>query len=277
MPARRLSVADIARLKTQGTPIVALTAYSAPMAALLDPYVDILLVGDSLGMVVYGLESTLPVTLDMMMAHGRAVVSASARALVVVDMPFGSYQASPAEAFVACARVLKETGAQAVKLEGGVEMGDTIAFLVKRGIPVMAHIALTPQHVHRFGGYGYRGRTPEERSVIREDAASVEAAGAFAVVLEGLEEELARDITLSSRIATIGIGASPACDGQVLVVDDMLGLSARTARFVRRYADLNGLIKQAAEAYAQDVRSRRFPEPMHCYGVRNANSSEGAL
>lgn len=246
-------------------PIVALTAYTAPMAKRLDEIVDLILVGDSLGMVLYGMESTLGVGLDLMIAHGRAVSAAAKRALVVVDMPFGCYQASPQEAFNAAARVMAETGCGAVKLEGGKVMAETVAFLVARGIPVLGHVGLTPQSVNSLGGYGTRGRAAAEAEAIADDAAAVAEAGAFAVVLEGVTEPLAREITEKLPVPTIGIGASPACDGQVLVTEDILGLfSDFTPRFVRRYADLGPDISRAVAAYAEDVQARRFPGPEHC-------------
>ena len=263
-PIKRKTVVDIRELKGQ-TPIVALTAYTAPIAKLLDDHVDILLVGDSLGMVLYGLDSTLPVTLEMMILHGAAVVRSSRIGCVVVDMPFGSYQSSPAAAYDACARVTKETGCQAVKIEGGIEMAETIAFLTARGIPVMAHVALMPQHVNTMGGYRYRGRTKEERRDILNDALSVQKSGAFAVVLEGIEESLAREITKKLAIPTIGIGASPQCDGQVLVVDDMLGFTSMPPRFVKRYADAAKMVSEAVSAYAKEVRARKFPALNHCF------------
>lgn len=255
---KRHSILDI-RSRKGKEPVVALTAYTAPMARLLDPHVDILLVGDSLGMVVYGLESTLPVTLDMMIAHGRAVVRASSKALVVIDMPFGSYQASKEQAFLAAARVLAETGAAAVKIEGGREMADTIRFLVERGVAVMAHVGLMPQHVNAQGGYRYRGRDDKEAKRILENALAVEEAGAFAVVIEGVREDVARGITGKLAIPTIGIGASPACDGQVLVTEDLLGLSGYAPSFVKQYADAGAVIGKAVKTYAREVRSRIFP------------------
>lgn len=261
---RRRSVSDICALK-RATPVVVLTAYTASMARLLDPHVDILLVGDSLGMVLYGLDSTLPVSLEMMIAHGAAVVRSSAKACVVVDMPFGSYQASPEAAFASCCRVMKETGCQAVKLEGGVEMAETIAFLTARGIPVMGHVALTPQHVHVFGSYRYRGRTEQDRAKILADAKAVANAGAFSVVLEALEESLAREITDAIPIPTIGIGASVACDGQVLVTEDMLALTPSQPKFVKAYGTLAVNVDVAVSAYAQDVRARVFPTLAQCY------------
>jgi 3-methyl-2-oxobutanoate hydroxymethyltransferase len=261
---RRNTIRDIKAHKG-GVPVVALTAYDAPMARLLDPHCDLFIVGDSLGMVLYGMDSTLPVTLEMMIAHGKAVVKASQKACVVVDMPFGSYQASYAAAFNASARVLKQTGCQAVKIEGGEAMGDTIAFLSARGVPVMGHIALTPQYVNALGGYRYQGRNDAEREALLRDAHAVENAGAFAVVLEGVEESLAREITQTLSIPTIGIGASPGCDGQVLVTHDMLGLTPVQPKFVKQYGDAASIMSAAAEAYAKDVRARTFPTLAQCY------------
>jgi 3-methyl-2-oxobutanoate hydroxymethyltransferase len=259
------------RARKGGEPIVCLTAYTAPVARLLDPHVDILLVGDSLGMVVYGLDSTLPVTLDMMIAHGAAVVRASERACVVVDLPFGSYQESKEAAFRASARVMAETGAQAVKLEGGLEMAETVAFLTARGIPVMGHVGLTPQSVNTLGGYKAVGRDAEAAERIAADARAITEAGAFTLVIEGTMEALARRITEEVAIPTIGIGGSPACDGQVLVTDDMLGLfGAFQPKFVKRYANLGEAVSEAAATYAAEVRSRSFPGPEHCFGVKKA-------
>lgn len=259
------------RARKGGEPIVCLTAYTAPVARLLDPHVDILLVGDSLGMVVYGLDSTLPVTLDMMIAHGAAVVRASERACVVVDLPFGSYQESKEAAFRASARVMAETGAQAVKLEGGLEMAETVAFLTARGIPVMGHVGLTPQSVNTLGGYKAVGRDAEAAERIAADARAIAEAGAFTLVIEGTMEQLARRITEEVTIPTIGIGGSPACDGQVLVTDDMLGLfGAFQPKFVKRYANLGETVSEAAATYAAEVRSRAFPGPEHCFGMKKA-------
>ena len=238
------------------------------MAQLLDPHCDLLLVGDSLGQVIYGLPSTLPVTLDMMCAHGAAVVRGSYHSVVVVDMPFGSYEASPEQAFASAARVMAETGCAAVKMEGGRAMADTIAFLSARGIPVMAHVGLTPQAVNTLGGYGARGRSQEEHARILDDAQAVAAAGAFAVVVEGVLEPLAVAVTHSVDIPVIGIGASAQCDGQVLVAEDMLGLFERTARFVKRYGAMADQVTEAAAAYADDVRARRFPTPAQTYQPR---------
>ena len=248
-----------------GEPLVVLTAYTARMAELLDPHCDMLLVGDSLGMVIYGLPSTLPVTLDMMCAHGAAVMRGSASALVAVDMPFGSYETSPEQAFASAARVLKETGCAAVKIEGGEAMAETVAFLLARGIPVIGHVGLTPQAVNVLGGYGARGRSETEAGKIMADARAVADAGCFAMVLEGVMEGLAAEITRAVVCPTIGIGASSSCDGQVLVTDDMLGMFERTPRFVRRYGDLGPRISVAAAAYASDVRSRAFPGEAEIY------------
>ncbi len=262
---KRLSVTDIRSRKGQ-EPLVVLTCYTAPMARILDPHVDILLVGDSLGMVLYGMESTLPVSLDMMIAHGRAVVKSSSRALVVIDMPFGSYQQSKEQAFASCARVMAETGAQAVKLEGGAEMAETIRFLVERGIPVMGHVGLMPQHVHVLGGYRYRGRNDEEAKLILANALAVEKAGAFSMVFEGMREKVARDISAKLSVPTIGIGASPACDGQVLVTEDMLGLSgAYVPSFVKQFCNTAAVIEKAVKAYGSEVRARKFPGPDHYF------------
>ena len=262
---RRISVPEL-RARKGGEPIVCLTAYTTPMAKRLDRHVDLLLVGDSLGMVLYGFDTTLPVTLDMMIAHGAAVRRGSEHACLVVDMPFGSYQESPAAAFRSAARIMAETGCSAVKLEGGREMAETITHLTSRGIPVMAHIGLMPQSVHSVGGYRARGRDQAQASEIIADAEAVSEAGAFALVIEGTVEPLARSITKRIAIPTIGIGASPACDGQVLVVDDMIGMfSDFTPKFVQRYAEIGERIDEAAAAYAADVRARRFPGPEHCF------------
>ena len=263
-PLRRLTVPAIARRKG-GEPIVMLTAYTARMAQLLDRHCDMLLVGDSLGQVIYGLDTTVKVTLEMMIAHGAAVVRGSYHSVVVVDMPFGSYEASPEQAFVNAARVMKETGAAAVKLEGGTAMAETIAFLARRGIPVVGHVGLTPQAVNTLGGYGARGRSEAEAAAILADAVAVADAGAFALVVEGVVEPLGRAITLGVKCPTIGIGASLACDGQVLVVDDMLGMFERVPRFVERFDDLAVRIDSAAAAYAAAVRERRFPTEKHLY------------
>jgi 3-methyl-2-oxobutanoate hydroxymethyltransferase len=262
--AKPRTVPDLRRMK--GTPQVWLTAYTTPMAKLLDPHCDVLLVGDSLGMVLYGLPSTLAVSLDMMIAHGAAVVRGAKQACVVVDMPFGSYQASPEQAFTNAARVLAETGCQAVKLEGGAEMAETIRFLTQRGVPVCGHVGLMPQQVNVAGGFRATGRTNDEAARVTADAEAVAAAGAFAVVLEGTLEPVAAAITAQIDIPTVGIGASAQCDGQVLVIDDVLGtFNDFTPRFVKRYASLGEDISRAVAAYAADVRGRVFPGAEHVF------------
>ena len=264
---RRMTVPGL-RERKGGEPIVALTAYTAPQARILDPHVDVLLVGDSLGMVVYGLESTLGVTLEMMIAHGAAVVRASREACVIVDLPFASYQESPAQAYRNAARVMAETGCAGVKLEGGVALAPTVEFLAARSIPVMGHVGLMPQSVHAYGGFRVQGRGEADGRAIVADARAVADAGAFSIVVEGVIEPVAREITDLVPVPTIGIGASPGCDGQVLVTEDMCGLFAEfTPRFVRRYAELGEALGEAAAAYAEDVRARRFPGPEHCFGV----------
>jgi 3-methyl-2-oxobutanoate hydroxymethyltransferase len=263
----RITVPDLTARKG-GEPIVCLTAYTTSMARRLDPHVDLMLVGDSLGMVVYGFDSTLQVTLDMMIAHGAAVRRGSRRACLVVDLPFGSYQESPAAAFRSAARVMAETGCSAVKLEGGVEMAETVAFLTRRGIPVMGHVGLTPQSVNRLRGYRARGRDAAEASAIKADAEAIGEAGAFNIVLEGVVEPLAREIVAAVATPIIGIGASPACDGQVLVIDDLIGLFGDfKPKFVKRYAELGAEVEKAVAAYAADVRARRFPAPENLFGV----------
>ena len=262
---RALTPPDIASRKGRA-PLVCLTAYTTPMARLVDAHCDIALVGDSVGMVLHGLPSTLGVTLEMMILHGKAVRRGLARALMVVDMPFGSYEESPEQAFRNAARVMAETGCAAVKLEGGESMAATIGFLAARGVPVMAHVGLTPQAVNTFGGYRVQGRGGDAERAMRDAAAAAEA-GAFAVVLEKVPEALARRITAEIAIPTIGIGASAACDGQVLVVDDMLGMfTSFRPKFVKRFAELGELAEAAIAAYARDVRERRFPGAEHVFG-----------
>ena len=264
--AHRTSVRDIVKRKG-GAPIVCLTAYTAPVAKILDRHVDLLLVGDSLGMVIYGMDNTQGVSVDMMVAHGTAVVRATARACVVVDLPFGSYESAPAAAFETASRVLAETGCAAVKFEGGVVMAETVRFLVERGVPVMGHVGLQPQSVKAAGGFRVHGRTEEEAARIRADAHAIADAGAFSIVLENVVETLGRSLTAEIDVPTIGIGASPACDGQILVTDDMVGgFTDFTPRFVKRYADVAGEIDRAAEAFAREVVARRFPAPEHCAG-----------
>ncbi|MFJ3050056.1 3-methyl-2-oxobutanoate hydroxymethyltransferase [Pseudomonas nitroreducens] len=266
-PQQRLSTQEIRQRREPGS-LVVLTAYSAPMARLLDPHVDVLLVGDSLGMVLYGLPDTLAVSLETMIAHGAAVARGSQRACVVVDLPFASYQASPQQAFLAAARVLAEGGAQAVKLEGGAEMAETIAFLVERGIPVMAHIGLMPQKVNALGGFKVQGKEEAGAARVLRDAEAVASAGAFSVVLEGVLEPLARQVCERLEIPVIGIGASPACAGQVLVSEDMLGLSGeQIPRFAQQYVRVDELISAAAQRFAREVRERQFPQARHCFGM----------
>ena len=272
---QRLSITRI-KSRKGGEKLVCLTAYTASVARLLDEQVDLLLVGDSLAMVVYGFDSTLPVTLDMMIAHGAAVVRATHHATVVVDLPFGSYQASSEQAFRAAARVMAETGCNAVKLEGGEEMAETVAFLVQRGIPVMGHVGLTPQAVNQLGGYRSRGHEADERGKILADGIAIARAGAFSVVVEGVNEALARELTAEVAVPTIGIGASAACDGQILVTDDMLGLFAEfTPKFVKRYRSLGNDIRAAAHDYADDVRSGRFPTAEHTYAAPAKRAKAG--
>ena len=267
-PMKRLTIPAIRRAKGK-IPLVMLTAYTVRTAQLLDPHCDLLLVGDSLGQVVYGLPSTVPVTLEMMAAHGAAVVRGSYHAVVVIDMPFGSYEASPEKAFESAAWLLKQTGAAGVKLEGGEAMAPTVRFLGERGIPVMGHVGLTPQAVNALGGYGARGRTPEEARKIVDDGRAIADAGAFALVIEGVVEPIAIELTQAVACPTIGIGASAQCDGQVLVAEDMLGLFDRTPRFVKRFDDLAGRISAAVETYAADVRSRVFPGEEHVYAPKD--------
>ena len=272
-PMKRLTVPMIRRRKAEladgAEPLVMLTAYTVRTAQLMDPQCDLLLVGDSLGQVIYGLPSTVPVTLEMMAAHGAAVVRGSYHAVVVIDMPFGSYEASPEKAFESAAFLLKQTGAAAVKLEGGVAMAATVAFLSERGIPVMGHVGLTPQAVNTLGGYGARGRTQAEAAKILDDAQAIAAAGAFAIVVEGVVEPIAVEITRTIDVPTIGIGASAQCDGQVLVAEDMLGLFERTPRFVKRYGDMASYISDRVADYAGEVRSRTFPSADQTYAPKS--------
>ncbi len=261
---RRKTVRDIAKAKG-GEPLVCLTAYDAPMASLLDPYADVLLVGDSVGMVVHGLPSTVGVTMEMMILHGQAVMRASSEAFVVVDMPFGSYETNSDQAFLNAARLMKETGCQAVKIESGTYAATQIAHLVARGIPVMGHVGLRPQAVNVDGGFRAKGRGPGECEQVIAEAIAADTAGAFAIVIEGVAENLATEITGMVGCPTIGIGASAACDGQVLVTPDMLGLFDWVPKFVKKYGNLRGEITQAVEAYAGDVRARRFPGEAQTY------------
>lgn len=265
---KRRTAASIQALKGE-RPIVMLTAYTAPIAKLLDPHCDVLLVGDSLGMVIYGYDSSVQVTLDMMINHGQAVMRGSKDACVIVDLPFGSYQESKEQAFRVAARVMKETGASAVKMEGGEEMAESVQFLSQRGIPVCGHVGLMPQLVNATGGYRSLGRSDAEAEKIRRDIRAIDEAGAFSIVMEGMVETLAREITANVRAATIGIGATAACDGQVLVSDDMLGIfTGFKPRFVKHFANLAPEISAAAEAYAAEVKARTFPAEEHTYQMK---------
>ena len=266
---RRLTAPDI-RARKGGEPIVALTSYHAHTARIVDAYCDVVLVGDSLGMVMHGLETTIPVTLEMMILQGHAVMRGSKRALVVIDMPFGSYEASKEQAFASASRVLKETGCGAIKIEGGRRMAETVSFLVERGVPVMGHVGLTPQAINTLGSFKAQGRDEMDWAPIEADARAVVEAGAFAVVLEAVAEPLGRRITSQVTVPTIGIGASPACDGQILVLEDMLGLSLRVPKFVKRFGDLGPSIERAVKNYAQEVRARTFPGVEHVYHMRQA-------
>lgn len=261
---KRIAAPDI-RARKGGEPIVCLTAYDAPTAALLDDHCDLLLVGDSVGMVVHGMPNTVGVTLEMMILHGQAVMRGSNRAMVVIDMPFGSYEGGKEQAYQNCSRVMKETGAQGVKVESGPTVAETIAYLVQRGIPVMGHVGLRPQAVLTDGAFKAKGKTDAERLRVMSEAEATADAGAFAVVVEGVAEGLAREITRAIDKPTIGIGASSACDGQILVTPDMLGLFDWTPKFVRRYADLRSDIDRAVGAYAADVKARRFPAEVETY------------
>jgi 3-methyl-2-oxobutanoate hydroxymethyltransferase len=273
---RRLTAPDIGARKG-GEPIVCLTSYHAHTARIVDAYCDVILVGDSLGMVMHGLETTIPVTLDMMILQGHAVMRGSKRALVVVDMPFGSYEGSKEQAFASAARVLKETGCGAIKVEGGRRMEETIAFLAERGVPVMSHVGLTPQAINTIGSFRAQGRDESDWAPIEADARAVADAGAFAVVLEAIAEPLARRITAQIAIPTIGIGASVACDGQILVLEDMLGLSPRVPKFVKRFGELGPGIEQAVQSYAQEVRARTFPAQDHVYPMRKPAVGQAAV
>jgi len=264
---KRITAPDILARKG-GEPIVCLTSYHAHTARMLDNHCDVILVGDSLGMVMHGMESTVPVTLDMMILQGHAVMRGSKRALVIIDMPFGSYEASKEQAFMSAARVLKETGCGAIKLEGGVRMAETIRFLTERGVPVMAHVGLTPQSINTLGSFRAQGREEADWGRIESDAIAVAQAGAFSLVVEAVAEPLARKLTAAVAIPTIGIGASAACDGQVLVLEDMLGLSPWVPKFVKRYTDLGPSIDRAVAEYAAEVRARTFPGAEHTYQMR---------
>ena len=263
-PMKRLTVPTI-RQRKGGEPLVMLTAYTVRMAQILDPHCDLLLVGDSLGQVIYGLPHTVAVTMEMMALHGAAVVRGSYHAAVIVDMPFGSYEASPEQAFKNASELLKQTGAAGIKIEGGKVLAPTVEFLTSRGIPVMSHVGLTPQAVNILGGYGVRGKSDEEAKAIVEDAIAMSDAGAFAMVIEGVLEPIAIEITQKVKCPTIGIGASAQCDGQVLVTEDMLGLFERTPKFVNRYGGMHSFVAEAVEQYAKEVRSRSFPGAEQIY------------
>ncbi|MER8744882.1 3-methyl-2-oxobutanoate hydroxymethyltransferase [Mesorhizobium sp. M1004] len=260
--------AEIIRARKGGVPVVCLTAYTYPVARLLDDHVDLLLVGDSVAMVLHGHKTTLGASLEMMIVHGQAVMRGSAKACVVVDMPAGSYETSAAQALASARRISEETGCQAVKLEGGVEVALQIAAIVAAGIPVMGHIGLQPQSVEKDGGYKIKGRTPENVAALMRDADAVAKAGAFSLVIEGTVEAVATDLTRRIAIPTIGIGASRDCDGQILVIDDMVGLTVdRVPKFVKEYADLRSVVANAAARYAAEVRSRTFPGPGHVFSA----------
>ena len=273
-PQKRISIPELRAMKGKNK-IVMLTAYTKPMAQLLDPHCDVLLVGDSLGMVVYGMENSLAVTLDMMINHGKAVMRGSSRSAVILDMPFGTYQESHEQAYRNCARATADSGAQALKLEGGEELVATVEFLTKRGIQVMAHIGLMPQRVHEMGGFKAQGK--EEGAMLKwpKLAGQFEEAGAFSVLIEGTLEPVARAITESLKVPTIGIGASPACDGQVLVTEDILGLFPDfTPKFAKRYRDIGAMVSAAAAEYAGEVRGGGFPSLEHCFGVKKIVSED---
>jgi len=260
----RITVSDIKNRKGK-TPLVCLTAYTAPMAEILDPHCDILLVGDSLGMALYGMDNTLAVDLEMMIRHGRAVMRRAQNACVIVDMPGGTYENAPQKALENAQLLMAETGCDGVKLEGGAAMAETISHLTENGVPVMGHIGLLPQSVVKDGGYKIKGKTPEEAARLIEDAKVVADAGAFALVIEGTIERAAAQITGVVDIPTIGIGASAECDGQILVTEDMLGYFEKTPRFVKIYADLRSVIDQAVSEYKAEVQDRRFPAADHTY------------
>jgi len=264
---RRITAPEL-RARKGKEPIVALTSYHAHTARLLDPHVDFILVGDSLGMVMHGLETTIPVTLEMMILQGHAVMRGSRRALIVVDMPFGSYEASKEDAFRSAARVLKETGCGAIKMEGGAKMAETVRFLSERGVPVMGHVGLTPQSINSLGTFKALGREEKDWGPFLDDARAIAQAGAFSMVVEAVAEPLAKRITEEVAIPTIGIGASPACDGQILVLEDMLGLSPRVPKFVKQYGELAGGIEAAVKNYAREVRNREFPGAANVYPLK---------
>jgi len=266
---KRTTIPQLVACKGQRK-IVALTAHASAMARVIDEYLDMILVGDSTAMVAYGHPDTLSITVEQLTQHANAVVRASRRACVVVDMPFGSYQESPQLAFRHASAMLAGSGASAVKVEGGAALADTVQFLTQRGVPVLAHVGLMPQFVNTMGGYRAQGMNDESAAQVRADALAHQAAGAFAVVLEGVAEPLAAALTRELTIPTIGIGASPACDGQILVTEDILGLTPRAPRFAKRYVDLDSIVGQAVQRYADEVRNGSFPEMNHCFGVKKA-------
>lgn len=274
----RQTIDTIRDHKNKDQPLVCLTAYTTPMATLLDPYVDLFIIGDSVGMVLYGMENTLGVDLEMMIRHGQAVMRARPKALCVIDMPYGSYEGNKEQALDNASRLLEESGCDAVKLEGGQEMADTVAYLTAHNIQVMGHIGLLPQSVEKEGGYRIKGKDSAQAGQILRDAQAIERAGVFSGVIEGTIDTVAADITKAVSIPIIGIGASPECDGQVLVTEDMLGMNDRTPKFVKHYARLQDTIRQAAEAYAEDVKARRFPAREHTYQNQGRdNKTTGAL
>lgn len=265
MAGKRISVLDIKNRKDK-TPLVCLTCYSTPYAKIFDNHTDILLVGDTVGMVLYGMDSTLQVTIDMMINHGQAVVRGSKKSCIVVDMPFASYQESPKQAYKNAAKIIAKAGCNAVKIEGGEEMAETIEFLVKRGIPVMAHVGLKPQHINGYRGYQHHGKLKDEQRQIIADAIAVEKAGAFSVVLECISLNLANKITDKLSIPTIGIGASQNCDGQILVCEDMLGIfNEFTPKFVKKYGNLSEIIESYVQEYSKEVRQKKFPSKEYCF------------
>ncbi len=264
---KRKMPSDI-RASKHKTPLVCLTAYDVGMAEFIDPECDIILVGDSVGMVVHGLPDTLSVTLEMMILHGKAVMRGSNSALIAIDMPFGCYEKSVEQAFSSASKLITETGCQAVKIEGGSYIANTIEFLVQRGVPVIGHVGLLPQSVRMMGGYKIQGRSKESAKRILEDAKKIEQSGAFALVIEGVKEEVAEQITHAISIPTIGIGASVKCDGQILVLPDMLGMNEQVPKFVKKYANIKHYVKMAVKEYAEDIRQRKFPAKDHIYKKR---------
>ncbi len=262
----RITLSDIQNHKKSDKPLVCLTSYTAPMTKILDPHCDILLVGDSLGMVVYGMENTIGVTMDMMINHGKAVVNAAKHAFVMVDMPYGTYEDDPAIALESAKRLMEETGCEALKLEVNKALAPTIELLVKNDIPVQAHIGLCPQSVVKEGGYKIKGKTNQEISDLIDDALAVEKAGAFSILIEGTKEAASREISAAVKVPTVGIGASPACDGQILVTQDMLGMiTDHTPKFVKKYTTMADIISEAVANYADDVRERKFPNEKYVY------------